>query len=38
MWDNYRQIVKLCLPSAYICVDALCKTLHKESYVKNIVM
>lgn len=22
MWDNYRQIVKLCLPSAYICVDS----------------
>lgn len=22
MWDNYRQIVKLCLPSAYISVDS----------------
>ena len=22
MWDNYRQIIKLCLPSAYICVDS----------------
>lgn len=22
MWDNYRQIIKLCLPSAFICVDS----------------
>ena len=38
MWDTYRDVVKLMLPNCVCCTDRLCKTLHKRSYVKKIVM
>ena len=38
MWETYKVISHQSFPNATVCVDTLCKILHKVSYVKNIVI